>query len=814
MDGFILLVILIPLIFLLLLISILTRSGEQRRLLESLHDKIKQLNNEVSSLSKDLKKQKEEVPVKPVFKEAPGKTIIAEKPVVKEPLPAEPIKEKPIIPEPVLVEKVAVEKPATPEIKKEEWADVLPVKEYKPGYQPQKGTDIEKFIGENLANKIGIAVLVLGIAFFIKYAIDKNWINETGRVIIGLISGSILVGLAHYFRNSYRSFSSVLVGGGLSVFYFSIAFAFHQYHLIGQLTAFIAMAIVSAFAVVLSLFYNRQELAILATIGGFITPFLVSTGNENYIALFTYLCILNAGLIALSWFKRWPAINIISLFFTTIIFNGWLIRHLAFENTTFPYKDAILFATLFYGLFVTMNIVNSIKLKNKFTSFDFIILLSINFLYYAAGMIILAYWNNGNLKGLFTLSLGLFNLLLTAVFYRKKAVDRNFVSLLLGLGLTFVSLTAPIQFKGNHIVLFWSAEAVLLFFLYQRSKISLLKIASGIVLVTMLISLAITWTEVYFTGNALMPVIINKGFITTLVVSIALFIYHRMLRKEQEEEFISSIPTSSFRKILLIAAVWILYLSGALELYYQFSHRFLPAPVHAVYLQAYSFAFVFILLQFFKKDSVFPLLKFLLTAFCFGLYLINISTNQHVSLTLLSGSGNSNLFIAHWVADILLFWLLYDLIRFFFDKDNQHWLNYRSPFTWIASIGIILLLSIEMYHIIMWTNYRNEKDWAWWRNLYQKAGLSILWSICSFALMWLGMKHSFRTLRIISLSLFTLTLVKLFVFDIRNIPPGGKIAAFILLGVLLLVVSFMYQRLKKIIIDDINADQNHEHDHL
>jgi uncharacterized membrane protein len=74
--------------------------------------------------------------------------------------------------------------------------------------------------------------------------------------------------------------------------------------------------------------------------------------------------------------------------------------------------------------------------------------------------------------------------------------------------------------------------------------------------------------------------------------------------------------------------------------------------------------------------------------------------------------------------------------------------------------------------------------------------------------MWLGMKHSFRTLRIISLSLFTVTLVKLFVFDIRNVPPGGKIAAFILLGVLLLVVSFMYQRLKKIIIDDSDSRQN------
>jgi uncharacterized membrane protein len=68
--------------------------------------------------------------------------------------------------------------------------------------------------------------------------------------------------------------------------------------------------------------------------------------------------------------------------------------------------------------------------------------------------------------------------------------------------------------------------------------------------------------------------------------------------------------------------------------------------------------------------------------------------------------------------------------------------------------------------------------------------------------MWMGMHYKFKPLRIFSLTLFSVTLLKLFLFDIRNIPVAGKIAAFFCLGVLLLVVSFMYQRLKKIIIED------------
>jgi uncharacterized membrane protein len=83
-----------------------------------------------------------------------------------------------------------------------------------------------------------------------------------------------------------------------------------------------------------------------------------------------------------------------------------------------------------------------------------------------------------------------------------------------------------------------------------------------------------------------------------------------------------------------------------------------------------------------------------------------------------------------------------------------------------------------------------------------RVGLPIIWGLCSFVLMWLGMRHKYRPLRIVSLTLFSITLLKLFLFDIRELAPGGKIAAFFSLGVLLLIVSFMYQRLRRLIIED------------
>jgi uncharacterized membrane protein len=311
MTGLIILLTLIPLIAFIILVIILNRTTEQQKLTESLYDRVKYLSEDIATLTKEVRILKQPVETK--------STIVEEKPVQKTfvppPIAVTPKEEKKEDVKPIFTPEIVKPEPQlVTEVKRE--ATIVEKKESPKTFVPpsKQETDLEKFIGENLLSKIGITVLVLGISFFVKYAIDQNWINEAGRVIIGLIAGGILIGIAHRIRNSYRSFSSVLMGGGLTVFYFTIAFAFHQYHLISQTAGFMIMVIITAFAVVLSLYYDRLELAVLATIGGFITPFLVSTGQDNYTALFIYLCILNSGLMVLAWFKRWPSINIIALF--------------------------------------------------------------------------------------------------------------------------------------------------------------------------------------------------------------------------------------------------------------------------------------------------------------------------------------------------------------------------------------------------------------------------------------------------------------------------------------------------------------------
>ncbi len=128
-------------------------------------------------------------------------------------------------------------------------------------------------------------------------------------------------------------------------------------------------------------------------------------------------------------------------------------------------------------------------------------------------------------------------------------------------------------------------------------------------------------------------------------------------------------------------------------------------------------------------------------------------------------------------------------------------INYEVV-VWLTCAVIVTFLSFELFWLTNSIFYSVHNPLEEIRNVFIKTGLPIIWGLCSFCFMWLGMKYKFKPLRIISLVLFLITLMKLFIFDIRNIPIAGKIAAFFCLGVLLLIVSFMYQRLKKIIIQD------------
>lgn len=683
----------------------------------------------------------------------------------------------------------------------------LPPKESWTEKWSRNNPDIEKFIGENLVSKIGIAVLVLAIGFFVKYAIDQNWIKPVGRVSIGILCGGILIALAHRMRNNYKAFSSVLAGGGLAVFYFTITLAFHQFHLFDQTKAFIIMVVITAFAAVLSLLYNRQELAVIALVGGFAAPFLLSTGEGNYKTLFIYLIILNSGLLIISYNKAWRILNLLSFIFTVFIYGNWLLllpTRPPYNVPPVTYKNGLLFASIFYLLFFVINIAHNIKEKKKFIASDFGILLVNTCLFFGAGLECLGAMKATEYKGLFSASMAVFNLAASYFLFRKQKVDSNILYLLIGITLTFISITAPLQLNGHYITLFWASEAVLLYWLYIRSGISIMRYSATLVWMLMMISLVMDWLELYTIYNAPLTIVANKGFITTVFAAVATYLLFILRNKEQET------PPSVWsryvprKNVFRISAIVLLFAAGALEINYQFSYYFPGENFHVLYLLLYTLAF-FSILSFITQKVQALQVKWQLIAAMLAtgivFYFLSIPQTVVIQREVLEQHKNTIHFTAHWAGALLAVVVLYRLMQTI--RHHRASLQNSIDFwAWMICAAFVTLLSIEMYFICNHIFYAADNPLENIQRIYIKTGLPILWGLSSFTFMWLGMRHKYRTLRIISLSLFSLTLLKLFIFDIRNIPAGGKIAAFFCLGVLLLVVSFMYQRLKKIIIDD------------
>jgi uncharacterized membrane protein len=663
--------------------------------------------------------------------------------------------------------------------------------------------DLEKFIGENLVSKIGIAILVLAIGFFVKYAIDKNWIGPIARVSIGILCGGVLVVLAHRLRNTYKSFSPVLAGGGLAILYFTITLAFQQFHLFSQTVAFVIMIGITAFAVALSLLYKKQELAIIALVGGFIAPFLVSTGNDDYKTLFLYLILLNSGLLVIAYHKAWRLLNILNFIFTVILFGSWLYL-LAYDEPPVTFGNGFLFATVFYLLFFIINIAHNIKEKKKFISSDFGILLANTCFYFSVGIYCITQMHAAAYKGLFSAAMGIFNLGVTYFLFRKHKADTNIIYLLIGITLTFISITAPLQLHGHFITMFWASEAVLLYWLFSRSALRIVQLAATLVWGLMMISLLMDWFQVYGYSNSPVNIIFNKGFITAVFAAIATYLLYVLRSNEMHNDVAVIAAYVPDKNVFRLAAILLLFAAGILEINFQFSNYYPNTNIHILYLLLYIVAFISMLILITQKFK--PILLpwktiAVLLASSIVLYLVFLPRTSIVQNNLLVQNINRPHFWAHWATAVLIAIVLYRFIQIL--RSNISQINEsKKYFTLACCTAIVIYSSAEIYFISNAVFYSAGNSLENIQRIYIKTGLPILWGLCSFAFMWLGMHFRYRALRIISLGLFTITLLKLFIFDIRNIPAGGKIAAFFCLGVLLLVVSFMYQRLKKIIIDN------------
>ncbi len=209
----------------------------------------------------------------------------------------------------------------------EEIPSVLPVHP-----QPAPGpafAGVEAWIGVRALGWVAVVLLVFATGFFLQQLVEHDLIGEVGRVSLGLAAGAgLCCGGFHYHRRGWRVFSQMLTAAGIVLIYLSTFAAFGYYRLLPQGHAVYFLIALVLEAAALAVLYDAPAIAIMAVLGGLLAPVLLPTDRDRYPVLFTYLAVLNAGVVVLGRIRpSWPAVGSVALAGTQILFWGWFVRN-------------------------------------------------------------------------------------------------------------------------------------------------------------------------------------------------------------------------------------------------------------------------------------------------------------------------------------------------------------------------------------------------------------------------------------------------------------------------------------------------------
>jgi len=691
-----------------------------------------------------------------------------------------------------------------------------------PEYKPKVKTNdrnkinrnLEKLIGENLISKIGIAILVLGVGIGTKYAIEHELISPLTRIILGYLVGLGLLGFAIKLKKKYDNFSAVLLSGAMAILYFITFAAYTFFGLLPLTLTFAMMVVFTVFTVLASLNYNKQVIAHIGLTGAYAVPFLLSDGSGKVVVLFTYMAIINVGILVLAFRKYWKELNYVAFALTWIIFISWYLS--AYQADKHVEVASVFLCVFFVSFYVTF-LAYKVVQKEKFVMRDILLILANSFIFYGTGYALINTLQTGNqFLGVFTLGNAILHFGVSAVIYRQKLGDRNLFYLVSGLVLVFIAIAIPVQLDGNWVTLLWAGEAALLFWIGRTRKVAVYEGISFGVMFLACLSLLQDWvvSNNYYTGQAVsIPLpFINIQFLSSLLF-MAAFGFIIRLSRETKYPSVLIIQTELSKNILNLLQcilLLILYVTFFIEIASVFDQAYLKTEGYrfhdysiisfkTIWLINYSLFFTtalcYVNLKRIKNNSL-GKIALLLT----GVAVILFLTAGLFSLSDLRDSYLKPEATSPYTAT--LFHLIIRYVSFGFVAlaflsqrlylKSQSDSRLKNTFPIVVHSTILWILTSEL---INWLDIAGSSE-------SYKLGITILWGVYSLAMIALGIWKKNKDVRITAIVLFGVTLAKLFLYDLANLTTVSKTIVLVSLGILLLIISFLYNKYKLLIFGD------------
>ncbi|MGB5698280.1 DUF2339 domain-containing protein [Muriicola sp.] len=690
-----------------------------------------------------------------------------------------------------------------------------------PSAPKKPSVDLEKYIGENLISKIGIAVLVIGVGIGAKYSIDNDLISPLVRIILGYTMGAALLVISQRLKKKYENFSAVLVSGAMAIFYFMTFAAYSFYDMFSPITAFALMVLVTFAAVGAALNYNKQFIAHIGLVGAYCIPFLLSEGKGQVLVLFSYMTIINAGILVVAFKRYWKPLYLVAFFVTWLIVLSW---HETSYETTEHFSVLLGFGFVFFVLFYLTFLGYKLLKKEPLEVLDIVLVLVNSFVFYGLGYSLLKDMPEWEAYlGLYTLLHAVIHGVVGLVIYQQKGVDKPIFYLVSGMFLVFVTLSIPVQLDGNWVTLLWLGEAALLFWIGRTKQLPIYeKIAYPMILLAF-ISLLQDWSEAYYDGYfivevARFPSLLNVTFLSSLLFCGVLgYLNYLNYNKKYLAAFSNDTSrTTAVSVVLTGLLLLVLYFTFSLEIAYYWEGLFRASASdndagnfgrtfnydYHIFKSIWGLLYFLIYATLLLAINNFKIKSRLMGMLGLALAAIGLLSFLTIGLYELSELRESYLdeegavITASWfylgiryLAIGLVVALLAMAYRYL--KHQYQKVAYGLPFDLILSVTILWTASSELLH---WLDIVEAQD-------SYKLWLTIFWGVYALGLSSIGIWKSKKHLRVAAIVLFGITLIKLFLYDLADLSTLSKTVVFVSLGILLLLISFLYNKFKELIID-------------
>lgn len=346
-------------------------------------------------------------------------------------------------------------------------------------------------LGTQWLLRVGMVFLLVFLALFLKYAYNNGWIGPLGRLAIGTLASVAAIAAGERFRRrGWMPLFQAMTGGGLAGLYTCIFFSFRIYEFSGQTAAMALATLVTLLAVALAVLHDAMPIAVMALIGGFLSPVLLSTGENHPYGLFLYVVVLDLVALGAAWFRRWRALDLLALAGTVVLYQGWYLKFGHFgrfgaglaEGEPSQALPALLFASVFYVLFLIIPILNHLARRTPVKA-DGLALLAVNAVFWLSRYYDILYWTNRQALGFVVLGQAVLMFAAFSALRRRVTEDRRGAESLLTIGLALVFLAVPIQLHLYGVPIAWALEGWLFAFLGRRYGNVLLRVAGVVGLV-------------------------------------------------------------------------------------------------------------------------------------------------------------------------------------------------------------------------------------------------------------------------------------------------------------------------------------------